>query len=519
MKKLFRIFLLLWIITLTVGCVTTNPNPNKPKTEAEVLAEVNKNLEAVDELTIDVSFVPETDDPIDFLRILTVNDFHGALAETDQAAGAARMGKYLIDQRNLNPNETIVLSAGDMFQGTGISNYRRGLDVIKWMNAVKFDAMTIGNHEFDWGISEILKYRDGDLSNGEADFPLLGANIVQKANGQILPNTEPYTIINKGHLKVGIVGYIGYGLESDIAVGMVKDYKFESIPTTIGPIIEDLRKNQQVDIIIALGHDGSETTNSMLAGLTGYQAVDAIVNGHYHLNIPDYITSVDNREIPIVQAGSSGEYVGDITLNINPITKKITGVSSSTVKMGSSRPKHDSIDNYINALIHATAPLFSRVIGVAGTTITKYPTVIWAADALKAHTNADVAFINSGGIRGDAFPIAKGTEVTVGHLYKIMPFDNTVKTVTLTGTQIRVILNFSLSSSSNLVAKGSSVTIDGVPLVDTRTYRVASIDYVFDQKQYPFLDGTNIEADGLLFRDVLIKAIEKLTQQNQEWIP
>ena len=100
-----------------------------------------------------------------------------------------------------------------------------------------------------------------------------------------------------------------------------------------------------------------------------------------------------------------------------------------------------------------------------------------------------------------------------------MPLDNTVKNVTLTGTQIRVILNFSLSSSSNLVAKGSSVTIDGVPLVDTRTYRVASIDYVFDQKQYPFLDGTNIEADGLLFRDVLIKAIEKLTQQNQEWIP
>ena len=146
----------------------------------------------------------------------------------------------------------------------------------------------------------------------------------------------------------------------------------------------------------------------MLAGLTGYQAVDAIVNGHYHLNIPDYITSVDNREIPIVQAGSSGEYVGYITLNINPITKKITGVSSSTVKMGSSPPKHDSIDNYINALIHATAPLFSRVIGVAGTTITKYPTVTWAADALKAHTNADVAFINSGGIWGDAFPIAKG---------------------------------------------------------------------------------------------------------------
>ncbi|HHU24705.1 MAG: bifunctional UDP-sugar hydrolase/5'-nucleotidase [Bacilli bacterium] len=519
MKKTFRILLLLWIITLTVGCVQTNPNPNKPKTEAEVIAEVNKNLKAVDQLTIDVSFVPETDDEIDFLRILTVNDFHGALAETDGEAGAARMGKYLIDQRNLNPNETIVLSAGDMFQGTGISNYRRGLDVIKWMNAVKFDAMAIGNHEFDWGIEEILKYRDGDLTNGEADFPLLGANIFQKTNKQILPNTQAYTIINKGHLKVGIVGYIGYGLESDIAVGMVKDYKFESIPTTIAPIIEDLRKNKEVDIIIALGHDGSDTTNNMLANLTGYQAVDAIVNGHHHLNKPQTIYSADNREIPIIQAGSSGEYVGDITLNINPTTKKVTGVTSSSVRMSSSRTKHASIENYINSLIEATSPLFSRVIGIAGTDITKYPTVTWAANALRAHTETAVAFINSGGIRGDAFPISKGTEVTVAHLYKIMPFDNTVKTVTLTGAQIREILFFGLSSSSNLVAIGSSVTLNGEPLVDNYTYRVASIDYVFDQPQYPFLNGTNIEADGLLFRDVLIKAIEKLTEENQEWIP
>ena len=139
------------------------------------------------------------------------------------------------------------------------------------MNAVKFDAMTIGNHEFDWGISEILKIPRRRFVQRRSRFSAFGANIVQKANGQILPNTEPYTIINKGHLKVGIVGYIGYGLESDIAVGMVKDYKFESIPTTIGPIIEDLRKINK-SILSSPGHDGSETTNSMLAGLTGYQA-------------------------------------------------------------------------------------------------------------------------------------------------------------------------------------------------------------------------------------------------------
>ena len=87
------------------------------------------------------------------LSILSINDFHGQLEEKDSEAGAARIAEFIYDTREQNPNGTILLGGGDMFQGTGISNIGYGLDVINFMNMVDFDAMTIGNHEFDFGFA------------------------------------------------------------------------------------------------------------------------------------------------------------------------------------------------------------------------------------------------------------------------------------------------------------------------------------------------------------------------------
>ena len=86
--------------------------------------------------------------------------------------------------------------------------------------------MTIGNHEFDWGLDTILDYRDSDQTNGEANFPFLGCNIIQKDTDSLPKNVNPYTIINQDGLKIGVIGYIGLGLESDIATQMVENYEF-----------------------------------------------------------------------------------------------------------------------------------------------------------------------------------------------------------------------------------------------------------------------------------------------------
>lgn len=519
MKKLL-LFCLLFLTLFISGC--NIPGGNKkgediPSDKEKIEQLVQENLAKISSF-INIDFVPETDDLVSEITIYTVNDFHGALLEVNGTAGAARLGQYLITKKNENPNGTIILAAGDMFQGTAISNYRYGLDVINWMNAVKFDAMTIGNHEFDWNLNEILKYRDSDLSNGEANFPLLGANIYQKSIDNIPNNLEPYTIIERGGVKIGVIGYIGYGLENDIATSMVADYRFEKPVLIIETIANYLREEEKVDIVIALGHDGSDATNSALVASSS--KIDAIINGHLHLEKTDHLSGSKGRLVPIVQAGSSGAYIGEITFTINPNTKEISNSFVRTIKMDSYLPENPSIKAYLEAITNATAPLFSRVIGVAGKRIYNRNDVVqWAVNALKEQKSVDVAFINYGGIRSDAFPIDNDEKITISKVYQIMPFDNTIKLVKLSGAVIRGLMESDLAYSSNLQKSGSYCTIDNKILEDNKLYTVASIDFVFDQEKYPFLKGTDIVVTGELFRNTIIYGIEELTKKQLKWIP
>ena len=94
------------------------------------------------------------------------------------------------------------------------------------MNDIGFTAMTLGNHEFDWGLDKIAKYKDGDLTNGEANFPFLGANIFYKGTNRRPDWIDPYTIVDYNGLKVGIVGVVGGTQESSILALNVAEYDF-----------------------------------------------------------------------------------------------------------------------------------------------------------------------------------------------------------------------------------------------------------------------------------------------------
>jgi 2',3'-cyclic-nucleotide 2'-phosphodiesterase (5'-nucleotidase family) len=144
-----------------------------------------------------------------------VNDTHGALED----GKFSKIAAYFSSQ---DSNTSLFLSAGDMFQGTALSNYTQGRAMIRAMNAAGFDAMTIGNHEFDWGLDAIQVYWDGDDSNGEADFPLLGANVYAKATNQRLPWLQDYEIFEREGLKFGVIGVLAMGFETSTAYPMVQ---------------------------------------------------------------------------------------------------------------------------------------------------------------------------------------------------------------------------------------------------------------------------------------------------------
>src|SRR5271157_2456622 len=144
--------------------------------------------------------------PVD-LTILHVNDTHGSIlpyiegtsGESQMVGGAAYLARMIQEERSKNPDGVLLLSAGDMFQGTPVSNLFKGESVADVMNYLKFDAMAIGNHEFDWGMDALRQLI------ASSRFPYLSANIKDE-RGRYLPSVKSYIIVERKKVKIAIIG-------------------------------------------------------------------------------------------------------------------------------------------------------------------------------------------------------------------------------------------------------------------------------------------------------------------------
>lgn len=460
------------------------------------------------------------DDKIETLTIYTVNDFHGSLEEEDGAKGAARMASYIKDGLAEFGDAALVVSAGDMFQGSALSNYNYGRTVIDVMNYTSFSSMTIGNHEFDWKLETVLNYRDGNIENGEANFPFLGCNIINKNTGSIPEGIEPYTIVERKNLKIGIIGYIGAGQEEDILAENVADYYFDQPIDCIKNYSYYLRTVENCNVIITVGHDASSSVDKQISNLNGDYRVDGIINGHSHATYSDTYRRSDGVVIPCCQAGSAGTHVGVLKLTIDPETNSVTGGSCFVKQMSYRVSKDNNIEEMIEKLKEETAPIFQRVLCQAGQKIDRIHAADWVADALEDYTDADVAFVNYGGIRANAFPIEKGSDVTYSKVYQISPFDNLVVTFKLSGQLIINMLNVSgINHSYSISGDGlNGYFINGVKIDPEATYKVATIDFLFTNNSYNFHYGTDAVKTNIVLRDVIVETLENLSKNGKTWV-
>lgn len=449
------------------------------------------------------------------ISIYTVNDFHGAIKDK-----AAVLGEYILS--NVDSN-SVVVSAGDMFQGSALSNYSYGKDVVNIMNMISFDSMTIGNHEFDWELDTVLNYF-GNSNSRIANFPLLGCNVIDKRTNEIPQNMQAYQIVERGGIKIGIVGYVGLGLENDISSEMVENYEFIDPISAIKTYVKKLRTTEDVDIVIAVGHDASTINNRSIANLSGDERVDAIVNGHTHARtLGTNKRAADRVDVPYVQAGSSGEYVGKIILTYDLKEKKIIESDVSCIKIKDDDKKSEVIQSYVDTLISNTSDVFERILGYAGEDVTTSKGIKWACNAILKYCqdnygDCDVAFTNIGGIREAAFPIKKGEAITYERIYQMMPFDNGINLVNIKGNILKSLIQNKgeLEYSENSVQViGASVYINGVLIDETAEYRVAVVDYIFNKDTYPFKKGSNIVKTTLNLREILVYTVEKDTENNQ----
>ncbi|MBU1141787.1 MAG: DUF5011 domain-containing protein [Firmicutes bacterium] len=432
----------------------------------------------------------------DYLNIYYINDLHGAILEDDEQMGLSKIGNLILNEKYVSPMNTLFIAGGDILQGSLISNYFNGSSTIDVLNQMELDAFTIGNHEFDWGFDIITNFRDFSSGSMQAAFPLLGANIFYEDTITRPTNIDAYTVIEKGNLKIGIIGVIGSGLESSIATSRVTGYYFDDPVYWTSYYAEYLRTVEEVDVVLAVLHDNgiSSGYNQSISALTGNQRVDAVFNGHSHSTYAQYITRTGTR-LPYIQSGSSGSDLGKVTLEFDDM-KNVTYASAENLTASSDSRltlSNPSIDSVIETYVTQIEPLLNEVIITSGDYMSQVDLTYYMAELIRMASDSDIGFHNLGGTRAY---ISSGQDITIATLYQIFPFDNKIKTSYLTGAQINAFKNSSYGSYF-------STRDENMVFEDNVYYKAATNDYVFDSPSNPFIYGVDLEDTGILIRDVL----------------
>lgn len=457
--------------------------------------------------------------------IVHTNDFHGRLlpfedkkiSEKDKVGGSAYIAALINNIRKEYSGSVLLLDAGDIAQGTPISNIFKGLSVIDVMNHENYDVGTIGNHEFDWGQKALLQI----IKN--AKFQFITANIIEKDKNTLLFGLKPYTIREVQGVKIAIIGVTTTDTPIVTKPSNVDGLEFQD-PAAVVNRYYPIVKSKGAKIIIVLSHLGVDADEAIAKKIRG---VDLIVGGHSHTVLKD--PKIVNN-IAIVQAGNNGKYIGKFVIKYDKDANKIV---SCTTK-GELIPVLDSqitpdpeIAKIVGKYDAQVAPQMNVVVAEAkedlltpstgGNPKVDSPLGNLVCDAMKEKAGSQITFMNAGGLRS---PIYKGA-VKVGDVFNLMPFDNSLVTMDLLGVDVLKVLEqgttthgmVQVSSGMKVVYNpkapaGSRIieaALDGKPIDPKAIYRITTIDFVASGGDgfNSFKNGKNL-VYGDLLRDVLL---------------
>ncbi len=437
------------------------------------------------------------------LRLLHVNDFHGfaepyrPLGSLELKGGAAYLAFQAKRLRAEKPS--LLLAAGDMIQGDNWANLFQGASVMELLNAMGFDAMVVGNHEFDFG-QAILKQR---LS--EAKFPVLGANV------RGLPGLKPYVVKEVGGLKVALLGVITPDTAVSTHPQNVLGLSFLSPEAAVREFLPRLRA--EADLVVVLSHLGFAEDRKLAQRVPG---LAVIVGGHSHTRLEQPVKVNDTI---IVQAFEHGKFLGvlDLTVRQGKVTQARGRLVEIKPEAGPADPEilkivkkyQQKVDILLNDVVGETATdLDATQARVRETTLGNL-----VADVMRDKVGADAALINGGSLRAS---IPRG-RITRKQLYTALPFDNYLVAFRLTGRQLQAALEYGVSGVERREGRfpqvsglsfayrpaappGCRVTevaVGARPLEPDRHYTVATNDFLAAGGDGYTVFGEVLKAEGL----------------------
>lgn len=453
------------------------------------------------------------------LIVLHTNDLHGQLEPLPpspirsvlrgQPAGGFAHLVSIVQAARREAADTkasiLLLDGGDIFQGTPIGNETRGEAVVEAMNAASYDAGALGNHEFDYGFKNMLQLVE------RAKFPILAANMSGTSK------VRPYVLFAppKVPCRVAVIGLITPGTPQVTAPGATKGLRF-SDPV---PVVRAILKEVEADLFIVVSHLGRDDEIRLAEEVKG---LALIVGGHSHT---PYVQKVGDTLL--LQTEGQGVTLGRVDFDLDPDGWKVVRAEGKLVPVD---PKATEPDPRVQDVIARYAKdldaLLKEVVGHLAAPLRRSRELEsssagnWIADALRRAGRADVGFMNKGGIRCD---LEKGP-VTASDLYRLMPFNDEVTSMDLTGAELREILerHFAAGRFPGLEWGGLFVEVekdgDGFRIVslevggrtveETKTYRVASNSFLAAGGDgfETFKRGQRVERHGLV-REALTAAL------------
>jgi 5'-nucleotidase len=421
-------------------------------------------------------------EPVD-VTLLAINDFHGNLRPApggitidDPAdktkkitvpAGGAEHLATLVKQLRAGRKNTAFVAAGDLI---GASPFLSALfhdePTIEALSMMGLEIAAVGNHEFDEGRDELLRMQHGgchptDGCKGPhpfmgATFRYLAASTVDTKTGK--PLLPPYEIRSFDGIPVAFIGLTLKGTPNLVAPPGIAGLEFRDEAETVNALVPEL-KTQGVEAIVVLIHEGGSPTGGYndCPGISGPivdivkkfdKAVDVVVSGHTHRA---YTCEIDGR---LVTSGDKyGTLVTTIDMKLDRTTRDIASATANNVIVHTSIPADPSQTALLAAYDKVAAPIAARPAGAITETLSRVPNMQTGesplgnviADAHLAATSAPdrghavIAFTNPGGIRGDIIK-KPDADVSYGDVFAAQPFRNQLVTLTLTGAQIKAML-------------------------------------------------------------------------------
>lgn len=390
-------------------------------------------------------------------RIEPINKFDSTCSAEEEGknecfGGVARLKTAIDTQRQaLSGKNVLLLNGGDNFQGSLFYTTYKGAAEAEFLNLMKFDAMTVGNHEFDDSEDGLAGFLD------KIQFPVVTSNVAAGASSKLGDRVKPYIVLDVGDQKIGIVGAVANDTDEISSPGpnVLIGNDVADITSAVAEV-----KKQGVNKIIALTHVGYPRDLSAIAKIPD---VDVVVGGHSHSLLSNtdekaegpYPTMVDNPggyKVPVVQAAAYSKYLGNlkIVFDDNGVVKEAKG---DPILIDASFKPDEAVIARIKELAGPIEELKAKIVAETAAPIDGSRETCRAAECQMGNLVADAlvdrtrgqgvtaAITNGGGLRASI----DGGPVSMGEVVTVLPFQNTVSTFQIKGADIVAALENGLS--------------------------------------------------------------------------